>query len=122
MITSRNESRRGRGRLVAICVLILMFAAGCDQLIKRRPSAETPEQAADTAYQMCAGCHGPKGLRVNLMPPRIWGQKEKYLISALTAYRDRTRIQPIMNSITSTYSDADIAGLAKYLASQPWQP
>lgn len=108
--------------VIAMLVGGLMLASGCDELIKRRPSAETPEQAADTAYQMCAGCHGPKGLRVNLMPPRIWGQNEKYLISALTAYRDKTRIQPIMNSITANYSDADIAGLARYLSTQPWKP
>lgn len=101
---------------------LLVLAPGCDGLLKPKPSAATPAQAAETAYQMCAGCHGPAGLRVDLMPPRIWGQKEKYLISALTAYRDRTRVHPVMNSLTRTFTDQDIGQLARYLSTQPWQP
>ena len=101
---------------------LLALTPGCDRLLKPKPSAATPEQAAETAYQVCAGCHGPAGLRVHLMPPRLWGQKEKYLISALTAYRDRTREHPLMNSLTQTFTDQDISQLAHYLAAQPWQP
>ena len=100
----------------------LALLQGCEGFLKPAPSAANPEQAAETAYQLCAGCHGPVDLRVDLMPPRIWGQKEKYLASALTAYRDKTRIHPWMNSITHTFTDQDIAQLARYLSSQPWQP
>ncbi len=122
MSAGRKQHGWARFDVVLAGLLTLLIFTGCDPLIKRRPSAETPEQAAETAYQLCAGCHGPRGLRVDLMPPRIWGQKETYLISALTAYRDKTRIQPIMNSLAASYSDEDIAGLARYLASQPWKP
>lgn len=108
--------------LMPLVGLATLMTQGCDELVKPRPSAETPEQAAETAYQMCGGCHGPRDIRVNLMPPYIWGQKEKYLITALTAYRDRTREHPIMNSLTYTFSDHDIANLAHYLAEQPWEP
>lgn len=101
---------------------LLALLQGCEGFLKPGPSAANPEQAAETAYQLCAGCHGPVDLRVDLMPPRIWGQKEKYLASALTAYRDTTRIHPWMNSITHTFTDQDIAQLARYLSSQPWQP
>lgn len=101
---------------------LMMLMQGCEGFLKAGPSAANPEQAAETAYQLCAGCHGPVDLRVDLMPPRIWGQKEKYLVGALTAYRDKTRVHPTMNSITHTFSDQDIAQLARYLSSQPWQP
>lgn len=101
---------------------LMVLLQGCEGFLKPGPSAANVAQASETSYQMCAGCHGPRDLRVDLMPPRVWGQKEKYLISSLTAYRDGTRRHPVMNSLTHTFTDQDIANLAHYLSTQPWQP
>jgi cytochrome c553 len=67
----------------------------------------------------CMGCHGVTGYR-NVYPhyhvPRIVGQSEAYLASALTGYRDGGRKHPTMQAQAQSLSEQDIADIAAYLA------
>lgn len=67
----------------------------------------------------CAGCHGVEGY-TNAYPtykvPRIAGQHEDYLISALEAYRDREREHPTMVGQSRAISEEDIRDISAYLA------
>lgn len=83
-----------------------------------------PSPAADdflpeeTAYYLCAGCHGPQiGAVLNPMPmdiPNIIGQRKDYLLKQLKAYRDGNREHPNMSNPLSNYSDSNLENLAIY--------
>lgn len=67
----------------------------------------------------CMGCHGIDGYR-NAYPsyrvPRLGGQREEYIATALTAYRNGTRPHPTMQAQGSSLDDQQIADLAAYFA------
>lgn len=71
--------------------------------------------------QGCANCHGPGGAGEPPTYPYLGGQNASYLSNALTEWKNGTRhTDPSlqMNLITKRLSDADIAALASYYASQ----
>jgi cytochrome c553 len=65
----------------------------------------------------CTGCHGMNGKSNNPNNPNLAGQKEAYLVKATKAYRDGQRKDPMMSSMVSGLSDADIADLAAFYSS-----
>jgi cytochrome c553 len=68
----------------------------------------------------CTGCHGITDYK-NAYPsyrvPKIGGQSEAYIVAALNGYRKGERNHPTMKAQASSYTDADIADIAAYLAS-----
>lgn len=93
---------------------VVLGLAGCADWAKH-PAAETPAQAANTAYYFCGGCHGPPPVdHMNTMAPVIDGQKKGYLIIALKSYRDQSRRAPFMNGMAESLTDQDIENLAAY--------
>lgn len=72
--------------------------------------------------EMCIGCHGIPGYQ-NSFPevhrvPMISGQSDKYIASALNAYKSGERRHPSMRGISGSLSDQDMADLAAFYASQ----
>jgi cytochrome c553 len=68
----------------------------------------------------CQGCHGVEGYRngyPNYHVPRIGGQSEQYIVSALTEYQQGTRKHPTMQAQARTFSAQDIADIAAFLSS-----
>ncbi|MCV2886217.1 cytochrome c [Aestuariibacter sp. AA17] len=65
----------------------------------------------------CAACHGANGISMIPDYPNLAGQKEKYLISQLKAFRSGDRKNPVMAPMAAGLSDEDIANLAAYYAS-----
>ena len=66
----------------------------------------------------CAGCHGPDGNSMVPTYPKIAGQHEAYLADAMTQYKTGARNNATMKAMMTALSDADIANLAAYYASQ----
>ncbi|MGD8378425.1 MAG: cytochrome c [Gammaproteobacteria bacterium] len=70
--------------------------------------------------QTCQGCHGVPNY-TNAYPtyrvPKIGGQNQQYLESALKEYRDGQRGFPTMQAQAASLSDQDIADIAAYFAS-----
>lgn len=84
-----------------------------------------PAPAGDPAKgrektRMCEGCHGITGWNTAFPEvyhvPKLGGQHEAYIVSALKQYRSGERTHPSMRSIASSLSDEDIADLAAYYA------
>ena len=84
--------------------------------------AESPGQQ-DAKYgkapaAMCVGCHGIDGYKASFptvyLVPKISGQSQKYIESALQAYRKGERNHPSMKAIAGSLTDADITALAEY--------
>jgi cytochrome c553 len=86
------------------------------------PSIVANLEAGSKKKSTCIGCHGipdyktafPLVYRV----PKISGQSEKYLQSALIAYRNGERSHPSMRAIAGSMTDQDIADLAAYYANK----
>ncbi|MDO9572188.1 MAG: c-type cytochrome [Hydrogenophaga sp.] len=79
-------------------------------------------QAGQKKADMCIGCHGIPGYQ-NSFPeihkvPMISGQSDKYIVSALTAYKKGDRKHPSMRGIAGSLSEQDMADLAAFYASQ----
>ena len=70
----------------------------------------------------CAGCHGETGIGANPAWPNIAGQKANYLANTLKAFRAGLRKDPMMAGVVRGLSDADIANLAAYYATQSCGP
>ena len=68
----------------------------------------------------CNGCHGVPGTN-NAYPqypvPKIAGQNEQYLISALHEYKSGDRTHPTMMAQAQSLSDQEIEDIAAYLSS-----
>jgi cytochrome c553 len=78
-------------------------------------------QAGQKKAEMCIGCHGIQGYQ-NSFPeihkvPKISGQSDKYIVSALNAYKKGDRKHPTMRGIAGSLSEQDMADLGAYYAS-----
>ena len=107
MLCSRPRSIAG---LLLLCAALLGSSAS---------HAGDPEAGAQKAYT-CLGCHGVKHY-VNTYPtyhvPKIAGQHEEYIITALKAYRGKTRAHASMQANAGLLTDTDIEDIAAYFAS-----
>jgi len=92
-------------------LLALMLPAG----VQAAGDAAAGEQKAHT----CLGCHGVKHY-VNTYPtyhvPKIAGQHEAYLISALQSYRSKQRAHATMQANAGLMTDQDIEDIAAYFS------
>lgn len=82
------------------------------------PAAQAADPAAGQKLYSatCIACHGQNGISVAPIYPNLAGQKDEYLIAQLKAFRDGTRVNPIMSPMAKGLSDIDIANLAAYLS------
>jgi cytochrome c553 len=109
-------------RHVLIAFLLMLSAAAAAQTPAPAPAAPSAGDAAKgrEKTQMCEGCHGIEGWRTAFPEvyrvPRLGGQHEAYLVSALKQYKSGDRSHPSMRAIAGSLSDADIANLAAYYA------
>ena len=75
-------------------------------------------KAGQTKNAMCIGCHGIAGYQASFPEiykvPKISGQGEKYIVSALNAYKKGDRKHPTMRGVAESLSDQDMADLAAY--------
>jgi cytochrome c553 len=70
--------------------------------------------------KVCTNCHGSTGKGMASFP-RLAGKKADYLIERLTAYRAGDMIgpnSPLMWPVAEELSDADIASIASYIATE----
>jgi cytochrome c553 len=88
--------------------------------VAAKPDSKLRARGAELSKRLgCGSCHMPdySGQR---QVPRLTGQREEYLVTALKDYRDNKRSgsDTSMNAVLYQVSDSDIAALAHYLATQ----
>lgn len=86
-----------------------------------KPTAGDAAAGKDLARN-CAACHGATGIASNPAWPSLAGQRAGYLTNVLKAFRAGLRKDPMMTGAVRALSDADIANLAAYFASQSCRP
>ncbi|MBT8061423.1 MAG: cytochrome c [Xanthomonadales bacterium] len=89
-------------------------------LVSTSASAEGDAAAGKIKAYTCKGCHGIPGYN-NTYPtykvPKLGGQNEAYLSSALNAYRSANRQHSTMRVQAQSLSDQDIADISAWMAS-----
>jgi cytochrome c553 len=67
----------------------------------------------------CKACHGMDGKSIAPAIPHLAGQREGYLLSALSEYKQGRRTHAALRRIATQLTDADTRNIAAYYASQP---
>jgi len=70
--------------------------------------------------QVCAGCHGEKGVPQEKTTPIIWGQNEGYIYLQLRDFKRGARKSDIMGPIAESLEKADMQALAAYFTKLKW--
>lgn len=77
-------------------------------------------QSIDEKAQVCAGCHGDKGIPPQKTWPVIWGQQQGYLYLQLRDFKSGARKSDIMGPLAQSLERADMQALALYFSQKPW--
>jgi cytochrome c553 len=88
-------------------------------------SAEGDAKRGKVLAYTCHGCHGVpdyKNAFPNYSVPKLGGQNEQYLISALAGYAGGDRPHQTMHSQAATLSEQDRADIAAYLQAEVVKP
>jgi cytochrome c553 len=88
-----------------------------EESIQLRTGEGDPVQG-ETKAQLCQGCHGEKGNSTETLIPKLAGQYSNYIAKELRNYQAGVRTHQIMNAMSATVSDDDLADIAAYFASQ----
>ena len=81
---------------------------------REAPSLGDPA-AGEPLSARCGGCHGAHGVSHDSATPSLAGQDAQYLVSAIKAYRDRSRRHDAM---LADNTDKEIADIAAFYAVQ----
>ena len=84
----------------------------------QKTAAPAGAKSLEAKVAMCVGCHGIKGYQATFPEvhkvPMIAGQSAKYLVAALTAYKQGDRKHPTMRGIADSLSEQDMNDIAGY--------
>ena len=75
-------------------------------------------KAQQTATQVCAACHGADGNSSTPANPNLAGQHADYITLQLSHFKAGARVNPIMQGMAATLSDADMRALGVYFSQQ----
>lgn len=102
---------------VALFADATSFAGGSSGDIKQRIGNGNPV-AGKSKSTLCQSCHGEDGLSMENLIPNLAGQYATYIAKELRNFQSGARKHPIMSVMAKTISDADLADIAAYFASQ----
>ena len=67
---------------------------------------------------LCTGCHGPAGVSMDPLIPKLAGQYGKYIAKQVRNYQASIRTHQIMGAIAASVSDEDLADMGAYFGTQ----
>jgi len=97
-----------------ILIVIIMTIGLC--VVTSSRASDTISRGQELVTTQCFVCHGLDGISLIDIYPNLKGQKEKYLVKQLNAFRDGTRVDLIMGPMASILTDEDVAAVSKYLS------
>ncbi|MBT8071136.1 MAG: cytochrome c4 [Gammaproteobacteria bacterium] len=99
--------------------LVLTLLTSCSQEPEPAGLVFNLDAGRAIAEAECADCHGMDGRGTTPEIPNLAAQPAEYLVEAMHAYRDGQRLHAALQDMTQGMSEADIANIAGYYASQP---
>lgn len=70
--------------------------------------------------QICAGCHGEKGVPIDTNTPVIWGQQAGYIYLQLRDFKSGARKSELMSPVAQTLERDDMMALATLFSQKQW--
>ncbi|MGA7327985.1 MAG: c-type cytochrome [Rhodomicrobium sp.] len=67
----------------------------------------------------CLACHGEKGTSQNAEVPSLGAQMAPYVLIQLYLFREKQRLNEVMNAMTYDFTDADLQTFADAIAKLP---
>jgi cytochrome c553 len=85
-----------------------------------KPAAAAPDlaKAKQIVTQICAACHGADGNSAAPANPNLAGQIADYITLQLAHFKAGIRVNPTMQAMAATLSDADMQALGVYFSQQ----
>ena len=110
---------RSFSTLLVACVTGLAFTAAHAQA---QAPASGGAKTIESKVAQCIGCHAIPGYQSSFPEvhrvPMIAGQSGKYIVAALTAYKNGDRKHPTMRGIAGGLSEQDMADIGAYYEKQ----
>lgn len=78
--------------------------------------------AGKAKTEACAGCHGEDGNAAVPMFPKLAGQHPSYLAKQLRDFKSGKRVDPTMNAMAASLTDADMADIGAWYAQHKVKP
>ena len=97
---------------------VLSTAALAQEAAKPAPAAPDLAKAQQIVTQICAACHGVDGNSVAPANPNLAGQIADYITLQLSHFKAGIRVNPTMQAMAATLSDADMQALGVYFSKQ----
>ena len=101
---------------VSRAVSIPVSQVSWDPAIMQRLASGNTVRGAQMAAQVCAACHGDKGLSVTSTIPSLAGQTSYAIYKQLHDYRSGARANAQMTGIAKQLAVEDLASIAAYFA------
>jgi cytochrome c553 len=97
---------------------VISAAASAQQAAQ--PAAAKPDMAKtqQIVNQICAACHGGDGNSVAATNPNLAGQGADYITLQLAHFKAGVRVNPTMQAMSATLTEADMQALGEYFARQ----
>jgi cytochrome c553 len=83
-------------------------------------AASAQPQSIEQKAEVCAACHGAKGIPADKTYPVIWGQHQGYLYLELRDFKSGARKNDLMTAIVADLSRDDMMALAEYFSQKTW--
>jgi len=107
-------------------IVLSMALLGCSDKQESTTKA-TPEKqaAADLSAgkvfveRECKGCHGLDGKSAAAAIPHLAGQRERYLLAAIMAYKEGKRTHAALKDMAAHMSEPDVRNVAAYYSGLP---
>ncbi|MER2606332.1 MAG: cytochrome c [Siculibacillus sp.] len=102
-------------------VLRRLLGVAAATVIAGYSGAALAEGNAELLASTCAGCHGPDGSSLGPASPTIASLSIDYFVMSMKDFKSGKRPSTVMARIAKGYSDDEIAAMAKFFQSKPFQ-
>ena len=108
--------------LLGVALTLALAACGERKESTTAPVAKAPAADASAgktlAERSCKSCHGLDGKSAGPAIPHLAAQRERYLVAALTEYKQGKRHHTGLRELATKMTDADMRNIAAYYSSQ----
>jgi len=99
-------------------ILSLLFGLSLGSV--QQAVAQGDAEAGKAKSAVCAACHGSAGISAVPMYPNLAGQNKAYIVNQLQAFKEGSRLAPMMSPMAASLSEEDMKDLGAYYSSLPW--
>ncbi|MGH8649120.1 MAG: c-type cytochrome, partial [Burkholderiales bacterium] len=111
-------------KILILGIVLAVLLAGCSE--REKPAVPKPSGDAKAgkavAERECKTCHGLDGRGVAPGIPHLAAQRERYLLLALTEYKEVKRTHAALRELAGRLTGSDLRNVVAYYASQPAVP